>query len=115
MAVEPELRVGQQIVQCVAKTRGARRQPVARVGAQQAGGKVGNGDRGAVKRLGQCGTQPILAYQGLFTQAFGQPGFASSCREGFAQIVVGGPKGFVPGLELLGQWVGLGRSVSSFG
>ena len=100
MAVQPQLGVGQQVVERVAKPRCAWHPAVARVGAAQAGRKVGDHHGGTHKRHAQRSAQPVLALQGLLAQAFGQPGLTLARGQGFAQVIVGGAKGLVAGLEL---------------
>ena len=98
--MQPQLCMGQQVVQRIAKPGRAGHQAIARVGAVQAGGKVRHHHSCASKRRGQCLLEPILALQRLLAQAFGQPGLAVACGGGFAKVEVGGAKGFVARLEL---------------
>ena len=106
VAVQPGVGLGEQVVQRIAKAGRAGGAAVARVGAVQAGGKVGDDHGGAIKRCGQCAAQPVLALQALRTHLLGQEGFAVAGDKGFFQVVVGGAKGFFACFELLCKKMG---------
>ena len=103
MAVQPQIGLRQQLIQRVTKTGGSGHQPVARVGAAQAGRKVRHHHRAAVKRRIQRRAQPVLAQQRLLAHRFGQKGFAVPGGVGLLQVKVGGPKCFIARLQLRGE------------
>ena len=100
MPMQPPLRTGEKSIQRVAKTGGAGGQAIARVGAVQAGRKVGHHHSGSNKRCFQSVLQPRLALQRLFAHRLGQPSLALPRGGGFAQVIICRPEGFVTRLEL---------------
>ena len=108
MAVDPEVGIGQQVIEHIAKAGGARGQSIARIGAAQAGRKVGDDDGLAIKGLGQCGAQPFLAAQRFVAHLGGQEGLAVALHLGLGQVKVRGLESL---LALLHQRAQLGHAV----
>ncbi|MCY1213718.1 hypothetical protein D9M72_255120 [compost metagenome] len=92
VAVQPVVGQGQQAVEGIAESRGAGRHAIARVGAGQRGGEVGDRHRGAVERLAQGGLQPLLTGQPLFAHLLGHEGSAMAAHLGLFQIEVRRPE-----------------------
>ena len=96
VAVKPQPGRRQQVVERIAKAGGAGRESVARVGAEQAGRKVGDHHGGAVKGLGQRAAQPGLALQAQRAQLGRQQRLTAVQRVVLAQVKIGRPKRLLP-------------------